>query len=86
MLIEASRGGHANVANLLLRQPRHMPRKLPSPEPTPQSNTTTTAIGAERKGLAPQSNNTTTAIGAERKGLARNTEHSRPLANDQVCY
>jgi len=32
MLIEASRGGHANVANLLLRQPRYVPRKAATPE------------------------------------------------------
>ncbi len=49
MLIEASRGGHANVANLLLRQPRHMPRKLSSPEPTSLANTTSASTGAERK-------------------------------------
>ncbi len=52
MLIEASRGGHANVANLLLRQPRHMPRKLPSPEPAPQVTSTSREYGpGERKGL-----------------------------------
>ena len=41
MLIEASRGGHTNVANLLLRQPRHMlNKKGTTPEPTEDSSTT----------------------------------------------
>ena len=54
MLIEASRGGHANVANLLLRQPRYLPRKLSSPEPSGEVTSTTNRQpaleGRERKG------------------------------------
>lgn len=69
MLIEASRGGHANVANLLLRQPRHLSHKQPSPDPTPEVSSTSRMTGAEIR---------------ERK-TARKNEHSRAIGKDQVC-
>ena len=50
MLIEASRGGHANVAKLLLRQPRHVPRKSTDNSGEAPSTTGRQPEGRERKG------------------------------------
>lgn len=83
MLIEASRGGHTNVANLLLRQPRHLLKKGTTPESTEATSTThsnqlvTGIDGRDRKSvLARKADSTSSRPGGE--GIVNQLSPSEP--------